>query len=71
MSALNAVASDFQRGLGELKGSLSSAGAWRDPQRDRLERARIQPLLIAAQRHAAALMELDTAFDEVERLLRD
>lgn len=69
MSAIARGVAEFGRALGDARTFIASAEAWRDPQRSRLDRARLEPLQNAAAEYLAALTELDAALDEASRLL--
>lgn len=69
MSDIAELRSQLQRSLGDLEASLAGAAAWRDPQRARLEKHRVEPIRLAARRYLAALGELDATFDDARRML--
>jgi hypothetical protein len=69
MSSLEQIASDLARAQAQLVRTLEETGAWKDDQRARLERDRLEPLMTAASAYSVELREAVAAVRAAERLL--
>jgi len=63
--------SEVERAIADLRRAASESAAWKDEQRERFDRERIDPLLAAATQLAHALEVANQDFLRVRMLLRE
>ena len=69
MSAIALQVTAMERSIGALEGACTACNSWKDAQRERLDRSRIEPTLRSARRFRSGLHDLDGTIDTALAML--